>query len=107
MRLRAIMVARPHFPPSLVFLFTLCSDGSSNYQSQEEAAMVYSLWEACWELQTSGKRKKYTSSIRSFILQCPKADKVKKKKEKVCTRTDASPDWTLSTVNTTHVEKLI
>lgn len=105
MRLRAAMVVRPHFPPWLVFLFNLCSDGRSNYQSQEEAATVYSLWEACWELQTSGKGKKYTSSVHSFILQCPKADKAKK--EKACTRTNASPDWTLSTVNMTHVEKLI
>lgn len=44
MRLCTVTVARPHFPPTLVFLFTLCSDGRSNYQSQEEAAMVYRLW---------------------------------------------------------------
>lgn len=69
--------------------------------------MVYSLWEACWELQTSGKGKKYTSSVRGFILQCPKADKARKKKVKAYTRTDASPDWTISTVNARHVEKLI
>lgn len=49
------MMAQPHFPPSLVFLFTLCSDGRCNYQSQEEAAMVYSLWKPAGSSKPVGR----------------------------------------------------
>lgn len=75
MRVYAVVVAHLCFLPLLVFLFTLCSDDRCNHQRQEEADVVSSLCKACWELQTSGKGKKYTSPTYSFILQYPKTDK--------------------------------